>query len=124
MTATELLHHNFDSIFIELDDVKREQMLRKAYTEDCVWIHPSGRLVGTKAINDAATEIRKRLRDYRYTVTGEVQAMHNVALCTWGSGLPGEPFRYTGIDVLEERNGRVAIFYTFIDGPDSVTSGT
>lgn len=32
MTATELLHNNFDRIFIELDDVKREQMLREAYT--------------------------------------------------------------------------------------------
>ncbi len=46
MTAAELMHHNFDKIFIELDPVKREAMMRNAYTEDCVWIHPGGRLVG------------------------------------------------------------------------------
>src|SRR6266851_2916920 len=44
MTVAELMHHNFDEIFIELDPVKREAMMRNAYTEDCVWIHPGGRL--------------------------------------------------------------------------------
>ena len=41
--------------------------------------------------------------------------MHNVGTCRWGSGLPDQPFRYNGTDVLEERDGRVAVFYTFID---------
>jgi hypothetical protein len=36
MTAAELMRHNFDEIFIELDPVKREAMMRNAYTEDCV----------------------------------------------------------------------------------------
>ena len=40
MTVAELIRHNFDEIFIELDPVKREGMMRTAYTEDCVWIHP------------------------------------------------------------------------------------
>ena len=53
MTAAELMHHNFDEIFIELDPVKREAMMRDAYTEDCVWIHPGGRLVGIAAVNEA-----------------------------------------------------------------------
>jgi hypothetical protein len=26
-----------------------------------------------------------------------------------------KPFRYTGTDVLDERDGRFAVFYTFID---------
>ena len=52
MTAAELMRHNFDEIFIELDPVKREAMMRNAYTEDCVWIHPGGRLVGIAAVNE------------------------------------------------------------------------
>jgi ketosteroid isomerase-like protein len=115
MTVAELMRHNFDEIFIELDPVKREDMMRNAYTEDCVWIHPGGRLVGIAAINKAASEIRKRISEYRYTVIGDIQTMHNVGMCRWGSGLPGQPYRYTGTDVLEERDGRVAVFYTFID---------
>src|ERR1700756_2118438 len=51
----------------------------------------------------------------RYTVTSEIQTMHNVATCRWGSGMPGQPFHYTGTDFLEERDGRVSRLYTFID---------
>ena len=61
MTVAELMHHNFNEIFIELDPVKREAMIRNAYTEDCVWIHPGGRLVGIAAVNEAASEIRKHI---------------------------------------------------------------
>jgi ketosteroid isomerase-like protein len=115
MTVAELMRHNFGEIFIELDAVKREGMMRTAYTEDCVWIHPGGRLVGIAAINEAASEIRKRIPEYRYAVIGDIRTMHNVGMCRWGSGLPGQPYRYTGTHVLEERDGRVAVFYTFID---------
>ena len=124
MTVAELMHHNFDEIFIELDPVKREAMMRKAYTDDCVWIHPGGRLVGIAAINEAASEIRKRIPEYRYKVVGDIHTMHNVGMCRWGSGLPDQPFRYTGTDVLEERDGRVAVFYTFIDSGTPPVSST
>jgi ketosteroid isomerase-like protein len=124
MTAAELMHNNFDKIFIELDPVKREAMMRNAYTEDCVWIHPGGRLVGVAAVNQAASEIRKHIPEYRYKVVGDIQTMHNVGMCRWGSGLPGQPFRYTGTDVLEERDGRVAVFYTFIDSGTPPVSST
>jgi hypothetical protein len=66
-------------------------------------------------INEAASEIRKHFPEYRYTVIGEIQTMHNVATCRWGSGLPGQPFHYTGTDFIEERDGRVTRLYTFID---------
>jgi hypothetical protein len=87
MTVTELMHHNFDEIFIEIDPEKREAMMRNAYTEDCVWIHPGGRLVGIAANNEAASESRKRIPEYRYTVVGDIHTMHNVGMCRWGSGL-------------------------------------
>jgi hypothetical protein len=115
MTISELMRHNFDRIFIELDPIKREAMMREVYTEDCVWIHPGGRLVGIKAINASVSEIRKLIPEYRYTVVGDIQTMHTVGMCRWESGLPGEPFRYAGTDVVESHEGRVAIFYTFID---------
>ena len=70
-TSSELLMRNFDEIFIELDPVKRAALLAEYYTEDCLWIHPGGRIVGRDGINEAATEIRKHFPEYRYTVTGE-----------------------------------------------------
>jgi len=115
MNATELLMRNFNEIFIELDPVKRGTLLAECFTEHCLWIHPGGRIVGRDGINEAATEIRKHFPDYRYSVTGEVQSMHNGATCRWGSGMPGQPFHYTGTDFPEERDGRVSRLYTFID---------
>ena len=106
---------NFNEIFIELDHVKRAALLAEYYVEDCLWIHPGGRIVGREGINEAATEIRKHFPEYRYTVTSEIQTMYNVATCRWGSGMPGQPFHYTGTDFLEERDGRVSRLYTFID---------
>lgn len=114
-TPAELLMRNFNETFIELDPLKRAAMLLESYTDDCLWIHPGGRIVGREGINGAATEIRKRFPEYRYTVTGEIQIMHNVATCRWGSGMPGRPFHYTGTDFLEESDGRVSRLYTFID---------
>ena len=114
-TASELLKRNFDVIFIELDPTKRLAMLRESYAEDCLWVHPGGRIIGPEGINAGATEIRTHFPHYRYTVTGEMQAMHNVVTCRWGSGLPGQPFHYTGTDFVEENDGRVSRLYTFID---------
>jgi hypothetical protein len=114
-TASELLMRNFNEIFIELDPVKRAALLAEYYTDDCLWIHPGGRIVSRDGINEGATEIRKHFPEYRYTVIGEIQTMHNVATCRWGSGMPGHPFHYTGTDFLEERDGRVTRPYTFID---------
>ena len=114
-TSSELLMRNFNEIFIELDAGKRLAMLKASYAEDCLWIHPGGRVVGVDGINAGATEIRKHFPQYRYKVTGEIQTMQNVATCRWGSGMPGQPFHYTGTDFLEERDGKVSRLYTFID---------
>ena len=61
-TSSELLMRNFNEICIELDAVKRAALLAESYTEDCLWIHPGGRIVGQEGINEAATEIRKHFR--------------------------------------------------------------
>jgi hypothetical protein len=115
-TPSELLMRNFNEIFIELDPVRRAALLAESFAEDCLWIHPGGRIVGREGINEAATQIRKRFPEYRYTVTsGEIQTMHNVATCRWGSGMPGRAFHYTGTDFVEEDDGRVSRLYTFID---------
>src|SRR6266540_2049371 len=64
-TSSELLMRNFNEIFIELDPLKRAALLAESYTEDCLWIHPGGRIVGREGINEAATEIRKHFPEER-----------------------------------------------------------
>ncbi|HEY1986866.1 MAG TPA: hypothetical protein VGG85_15735 [Terracidiphilus sp.] len=50
--------------------------------------------------------------------------MHNFGMCRSGNGLPGQPFRYTDADILEERDDRVAVFYTAIDSGTPPVSST
>ena len=68
-------------------------------------------MVGIAAVNEAASEIRRRIPEYRYKVVGDIRTMHNVGMCRWGSGPPDQPFRYTGTDVLEEHNGRCCVLH-------------
>jgi hypothetical protein len=84
--------------------------------------HFYGKLVGVDAIN--GDEIRQNFFGYRNFVIGEIQEMQNVALCRWGSGIPGEACKYSGTDLLEERDGRMTIFYTFIDGHSPMSFST
>src|SRR6516162_5741173 len=72
-TPSELLMRSFNEIFIELDPVRRAELLSESYTEDCLWIHPGGPVVGRDGINEAASEIRRHFPEYRYTVTNEIQ---------------------------------------------------
>ena len=46
-----------------------------AYTEDCLWSHPGGRLVGIAAVNEEASEIRKHIPEHRYTAVGDIHTM-------------------------------------------------
>ena len=45
--------------FVELDPLKRAAMLAESYTEDCLWIHPGGRVIGRDRINEVARDNRK-----------------------------------------------------------------
>src|SRR5262249_18077428 len=87
-TASALLMRNFNEIFIELDPRQARRIARRVLR---------GRL---------SLDSSRR---------AEIQTMHNLATCRWGSGMPGQPFHYTGPDFLEERDGRVSRLYTFID---------
>ena len=53
-TSSELLMRNFNEIFIELDSAKRAALLAGCFTEDCLWIHPGGGIVGRKGINEVS----------------------------------------------------------------------
>lgn len=122
MTAANLLRHTLEDIFSEPDSSLRETKMRAAYADECIWIHPGGSRKGIPAIQTDTTEIRSMFPGYRYVVLGEIHSMQNVAMCHWGSGLPGKPFHYTGTDVLEEENGVAVRLYTFLDPPPAAPS--
>src|ERR1700730_12941932 len=66
-TSSELLMRNFNKIFIELDAVKRAALLAESYTEDCLWIHPGGRIVGRDPDHAQCSDFTVGKRDARST---------------------------------------------------------
>jgi hypothetical protein len=45
------------------------------------------------------------------------QAVQDGGRLAWGSGPPGEAPRYTGLDVIVVRDGKIAALYVFLDAP-------
>ena len=52
-----------------------------------------------------------------YTPHSTPQAVQDGGRIAWGSGPAGEPPRYTGLDVIIVRDGKIAALYVFLDSP-------
>ena len=54
---------------------------------------------------------------YVYTPLGAPQVLHNSGRLAWGSGPKGETPRYTGMDFIIAREGKIAALYVYLDAP-------
>jgi len=52
-----------------------------------------------------------------YTPHTTPQAVQDGGRIAWGSGPAGEPPRYTGLDVIIARDGKIAVLYVFLNSP-------
>ena len=111
----ELLHRNLQEVFGEGDALRRRAAIDELYTEDCVLYVPPGTVVGRKALDKFAGDLRATHPYFAYTPHGETQALHNAGRLAWGSGPPGEAPEYTGMDVIIVRDGKIAALYVFLD---------
>ena len=115
----ELLHRNLQEVFGESNVVRRRAAIEDLYTEDCVLYAPPGVFVGPEALDRFAGDLRATHPHFVYTPRGEAQALHNAGRLAWGSGPPGEPPNYTGLDVVIVREGKIAALYVFLDSAAS-----
>jgi hypothetical protein len=109
----ELLHRNIQEVFGEGDAVRRRAAIDELYTEDCVLYVPPGTFVGREALDKFAGDLRATHPHFVYTPHGEPQALHNAGRLAWGSGPRGETPKYTGLDVIIVRDGKIAALYVF-----------
>jgi len=75
-TASALLMRNFNEIFMELDPFKCAALLAECFAEDCLWIHPGGRIVSRDGVNAAATEIHYTGTDFLEERDGRVSRLY------------------------------------------------
>jgi hypothetical protein len=112
-----LLLRNLQEVFGEGDPTRRRAAIERLYTEDCTVLLPIGRYVGGAALDQIAGELRASHPSFVYTPHRPPQAVQDAGRLAWGSGPAGEPPRYTGLDVIVVRDGRIAALYVFLDSP-------
>jgi SnoaL-like domain len=112
-----LLLRNLQEVFGEGDPTRRLGAIKELYTDDCAVSSPIGRYVGHAAIDQFAGKLRASHPTFVYTPHRPPQAVQDGGRLAWGSGPPGEPPRYTGLDVIIARGGQIAVLYVFLDSP-------
>jgi hypothetical protein len=112
-----LLLRNLHELFGEGDPTRRRTAIENLYTEDCTVLLPIGRYVGYAALDQVAGELRATHPNFVYTPHRPPQAVQDGGRLAWGSGPPGEPPRYTGLDVIIVRDGKIAALNVFLDPP-------
>ena len=119
MTASqrtlELLSRNLQEVFGEGDAARRRAAVDDLYTDDCVVHSPDGTYVGHDAVDRFAGDLRATHPHYVYTETGEPQVLDDAGILAWSSGPRGEEPEYTGLDVLQVRDGKIAVLYVFLN---------
>ena len=115
----ELLNRNLQEVFGEGDTARRRAAIEDLYTDDCVLYVPNSVFVGHDALDKFAGDLRATHPHFVYTPHGEPQALHNGGRVAWGSGPRGEKPEYTGLDVIIERDDKIAALYVFLDSMPS-----
>jgi SnoaL-like domain len=112
-----LLNRNLSEVFGEADPARRRAAIEELYTKDCTLYVPPGIFVGHNALDKFAGDLRATHPDYVYTHHGAPQVLHNSGRLAWGSGPKGETPRYTGMDFIIARDGKIAAIYVYLDSP-------
>jgi hypothetical protein len=115
----ELLNRNLQEVFGEGVAARRRTAIEELYTDDCVLYVPNGVFVGHDALDKFAGDLRATHPHFVYTPHGEPQALHNAGRLAWGSGPREEKPEYTGLDVIIERDDKIAALYVFLDSRPS-----
>lgn len=117
VNISTLLLRNLKEVFGEADASRRQAAIAELYAEDSVVILPHGIFEGHAALDKIAGELRAGHPSFVYLPHSQPQATQHAGRLAWGSGPAGEPPAYTGIDVIVERDGKIAQLLVFLDSP-------
>ena len=111
----DLLRRNLREVFGERDAARRRQALARLWHAQGVFVDPHGRYVGVEAIAAAIASLHEKLPGFVFRERGEPQAFNGIGRLGWGFGPAGEAPRVNGVDILEERDGRIERLYVFLE---------
>jgi hypothetical protein len=110
-----LLLRNLQEVFGEGDPERRRSAIEQLYTKDCVVNLPIGQYRGHDALDRIRGELRALHPSYIYIPHNAPGVVQDGGRIDWGSGPAGEPPRYTGIDIIITRDGKISTLYVFLN---------
>ena len=112
--VAELLTRMHEEVFAVSDPARRRDAIAVLFTDDCLFSDPHGTHIGRDALAQAVTDLLARFPGFRFTL-GLRQSLQDAGRQQWFFGLPGEPPKISGLDVVVLSNGKIRALYTFLD---------
>lgn len=113
-TITELLSANLLEVFGNRDPVSRRAAIERTYTEDVVFADPEGEVTGWDALEaKAAGLVDDAPASFVFADAGPVYLGRDTGALAWTFGPEGAPVA-RGVDVIEARDGRIAVLRTLL----------
>ncbi len=105
-------------VFGENDPTRRRAAIDEMFTEDCVFLDPTGGVYrgrGRDEIDRIAGEVRATHPEFRYQPLAEPEEVGTGGRVQWIEGLPSEAPSQAGTDFIIVRDGRISSIYLFFD---------
>ena len=116
MNTMETLVRRYFESWNETDPARRRALIEQVYAEDAIYVDPLTEATGWDAIDAMVAGVQKQLAGFAITLTGPVDAHHDIARFKWQAGAPGltEPI-VVGFDVAVVENGKLSRLNCFLD---------
>jgi hypothetical protein len=113
---------DFDSIaqryidaWNETDAVARQALVAELFASDARYIDPLTDVAGFAGIDAAMSAVQAQFPDFRFRLTGEVDAHHDQLRFTWELGPNDADAPIMGFDVAVTNNGKIQSVFGFLD---------
>ena len=80
------------------------------------WSDPEATTQGRQALDERAQQLLDRTPGFVFTAAGPVHVLRDLGYLAFDFGMPESPPVSSGYDVALVRDGRIAVFYTLLNG--------
>jgi hypothetical protein len=115
MNAITNLVNRYLDAFNETDGGRRAALIDKRFTDDCGYTDPMIAAKGKQAIDGFIGAVQKQFPGAVFTLSGSVDAHHDIARFTWHAGPKAGPPLAIGFDVIVLDGERIRQVHGFLD---------
>jgi SnoaL-like domain len=115
-TEATMLVEQYIAAWNERDARKRRSLIDQIFTEKSTYTDPNDSVVGRDAIERLVVALQAKFPEFRFTISGPINAHHQQVLFAWKLGSPGAASpAATGVDMALLEDGRISQLHGFVD---------